>query len=334
MSLRSPIYKELLKEYDEIRTQSQKELKLKKQYVYKLIPRVEEIDKELSLTGIKVTKAIINNPTNSQTLVLNLEEENQKLIKERNILLVQHGFSQDYLDLQYLCPYCKDTGYIGSKICKCMQQKLINKAYSESNLKDILIYENFKNFDLSFYSSDIEDGESISAKENIYSVIKICHNFVEKFDYEFSNIIFYGKSGRGKTFLCHCIAKEMLDRGKIVLYTTAFELFKMVEKERFTNNKDEETDEYLSTIFNVDLLIIDDLGTEVSTIVTSSEFYNIINLRLINKKPTIISTNLAPSNWITMYSDRVVSRIHGNYTLLKVIGTDIRLEKKYYRNAN
>lgn len=331
MTLHSSIYKEVLKEYDDIRTNSKNQLNLRKQKVYKTVPRIEQIDKQLSSIGIKVTQAIINNPDKAQTLILTLQKENESLVKEKLNLLLQYGFNKDYLNLHYICPYCKDTGYIEAenKICKCMQQKLINKAYSKSNLKDILQYENFGNFDTSFYSDLLEDGENISPKENIYSILDTCYDFIDKFDIKFSNIIFYGKSGRGKTFLCHCIAKEMLDRGKVVLYITAFELFRMIESEKFDSNKDEAIKSYLEIIFDVDLLIIDDLGTECSTIVTSSEFFNIINLRLISKKPTIISTNLSPSSWAVMYSDRITSRIHGNYIVLRVTGDDIRIRKKY-----
>lgn len=329
MSLNSSIYKEILKEYDEIQTNSKKQLKSRKKYIYSILPKIEQIDKQLSLLGVNITKAIINKTDNIQTLISNLEKESKQLIEEKEKLLLQYGFSKDYLNLHYICPHCKDTGYINNKICKCMQQKLINKAYSKSNLKNILLYENFQKFNLNFYLENVEEKEELSPRENINSVLKTCHEFINNFDREFSNIIFYGKAGRGKTFLCHCIAKEILDKGKVVLYTTAFELFKMIEEEKFNNNDNYEVKEYLKFVFDVDLLIIDDLGTESGTVVTSSGFYNIINSRLINKKSTIISTNLSPSEWVNMYSDRIVSRIYGNYNVLKIIGEDIRVAKKY-----
>ncbi len=329
MSLNSSIYKEILKEYDEIQNNSQKQLKIKKQKIYKSIPRIEQIDKQLSLTGVKIAQIIINNPNKAQTLILELKKENESLTKEKLNLLTQSGYPKNYLDIHYICPLCKDTGYIDNKICKCMQQKLINKAYSKSNLKDILLYENFEKFNTNFYSQKIDEGEDISARENIKSVLNTCHDFIDKFDEKFNNLVFYGQSGVGKTFLCHCIAKELLDLGKVVLYTTAFELFRMVETERFNNNENYENKQSLNNIFEVDLLIIDDLGTELSTVVTSSEFYNIINLRLINRKPTIISTNLNPTKWVSIYSDRVISRVQGNYIMLKIIGEDIRVAKKY-----
>lgn len=329
MSISTNIYRDILKEYEGIRDESQKLLKQKQADIYRKIPSVENIDRQLSLIGVKLTKAIIENPSNSQKLLADLETENKKLLEQKSKLLEQSGFRLEDLTINYICSACKDTGYINNKMCKCMKQKLINRAYMQSNLKDIVKAENFRHFNLDYYSDSIDFKEQISPKENMSKVFATCKNFIKRFNSEFENLILYGKPGRGKTFLCNCIAKEILDRGKTVLYLTAFQLFKMVEEEKFNKNADEHINQYLDTVLDVDLLIIDDLGTEVSTVVTNSEFYNIVNLRLINKKSTIISTNLSPSELMSVYSDRVISRIQGNYTTLKIFGDDIRLKKKY-----
>ena len=171
---------------------------------------------------------------------------------------------------------------------------------------------------------------NISPKENIKQIYSHCIRFIEQFDDNFDNLIFYGNSGLGKTFLCNCIAKDLLDRGKTVIYLTAFQLFQLFEQVRF--NKDDEENSsrnYLDTIFTVDLLIIDDLGTEFSTSLTGSELFNCLNSRLLDKKHTIISTNLSPNDWQKQYSERIVSRIFGHYKALKLIGEDIRIQKKY-----
>lgn len=323
------VYKEILKQYDKIQMESQRLLNQKQEKIYKLIPRIKKIDELLGQTGLTITRAIIANPSHSNVLIQELEIQNNALKDEKAQLLEQNGYSKDYLTLSYICQECKDTGYIDNKMCKCMQQKLIEKAYLQSNLKDVLLYENFDNFDIRYYSEEVDAKEGISAKENIMKIMKTCMQFSRDFEQDYKNLILYGNPGLGKTFLCNCIAKELLDRGKTVLYVTAFQLFKLIEEERFNKDSNEEINEYLDTLLTVDLLIIDDLGTEFSTVITSSELYNIINSRLLNKKSTIISTNLPPSNWVDIYSDRVVSRIQGNYIVLKFFGEDIRIKKKY-----
>lgn len=329
MAIYTSIYKEILKDYDKLQTESKKDLIEKQSKIYKIIPQIKEIDTMLSLSGVKITKAILLNPNDSNVLIKNLKLKNDELINEKKRLLKENGFPDDYLTLKYKCSKCKDTGYIDNEICKCMKQKLIDKAYEQSNLKDILEKENFKTFNLAYYPDIKTQAEGISPKANIIKIINTCKRFIKEFDNSSSNLLFYGTTGLGKTFLCNCIAKEILDMGKTVLYLTAFQLFKMVETQKFNKNPDDDILKYLDYILDVDLLIIDDLGTEMGTIVTHSELYNLINLRLLNEKSTIISTNLSPTNLKDTYSERILSRIQGRYILLKFLGNDIRIQKKY-----
>ncbi len=328
MGINSLIYKELSKEYDEIRFNAQKELKKRQNEIYATIPRIQEIDEELSSIGLKITKAIISNPENAEEFILNLENENNKLKEEKLNLLIKNGYGENALTIKYMCGVCQDTGYIQTKQCKCMNQRLIDKLYSKSNLKEVLENENFSNFNKEYYSN-ISNEEGInSPRQNIEKVIEVCKKFCDNFEISFQNIMIHGKSGLGKTFLCNCIANELLNKGKTVLYLTSSQIFRTIEREKF-NRTEEINNEFLDTLLSVDLLIIDDLGTEFNTQFTSSEFYNLVNMRLLYKKSTIISTNLAPSFWIDSYSDRVVSRIHGHYAILKLYGEDIRIQKKH-----
>ena len=158
----------------------------------------------------------------------------------------------------------------------------------------------------------------------------VCIKFTQDFDKKFQNLLLYGKTGLGKTFLCNCMAKELLDSGKTVMYVTASQLFKLIEEDRFNRIGDEDIpSHYMDDILSVDLFIIDDLGTEFSTILSSAELFNIINTRLINRKPVVISTNLSMEDIINQYSDRIVSRIVGSYTSLEFFGDDIRMIKKF-----
>lgn len=323
-------YKKILREYEIKRDAVNKKLKAKQDEIYSKIPRISEIDKILSSTGIEVSKLILQSPKKAEELIKSLEQKNLDLVIEKAELLYINGYSKNYLEPSYNCYDCKDTGYINNSPCHCLKQALINMAYDQSNLKDILSVENFDNFNFDYYSDEIHPHTNISPRQNIKQIYSHCIRFVNEFDDNFNNIIFYGDPGLGKTFLCNCIAKDLLDKGKTVLYLTAFQLFRLFEKERF--RKEEETEDskaYLDAIFTVDLLIIDDLGTEFSTALTGAELFNCLNARLLDRNPTIISTNLSPNDWQSQYSERIISRVFGNYKALKLIGKDIRIVKKY-----
>ncbi|WP_058486518.1 ATP-binding protein [Defluviitalea phaphyphila] len=332
MTIREKQYKKILREYELKRDAANRALKARQEEVYKKIPRIAQIDELLAKTGVEISKMILKDPLKANELIKSLEQKNMDLLIEKAELLYVNGYDKNYLDPIYSCPRCKDTGYIDNSPCSCLKQALINVAYDQSNLKDILSVENFDNFNFDYYSDKVDPKFNISPKENIKQIYSHCIRFVKEFDKKFSNIIFYGDPGLGKTFLCNCIAKDLLDQGKTVLYLTAFQLFKLFEQERF--RKEEETEDskaYLDAIFTVDLLIIDDLGTEFSTSLTGAELFNCLNSRLLDKKHTIISTNLSPNDWQNQYSERIVSRIFGNYKAFRLIGEDIRIIKKYVK---
>ena len=330
MSIRAIQYKKLLREYDQKRTLAQHELEQKQKEVYTKIPEVLKIDQTLSSTGIQISKAILHSPQQAKKLIKGFEKKNLDLTIRKAELLHTHGYPKDYLEPSYECMECKDTGYIGSTPCSCFKQRLIELAYTQSNLRDILAVENFDSFNFNYYSTEVNTEIGISPQENIKRIYNLCVRFVTQFDKLFSNLIFYGPTGLGKTFLCNCIAKDLLDQGKTVLYLTAFQLFKIFEDHKFRPEENtEEGQSYLDAIFTVDLLIIDDLGTEFSTALTGSELFNCLNSRLLDQKSTIISTNLSPSDWENQYSSRIVSRLFGHYQTLKFFGEDIRLKKKY-----
>ncbi|NLL71146.1 MAG: ATP-binding protein [Epulopiscium sp.] len=335
MSIRASQYKQLLREYDQKRTLAQHLLRQKQKEIYSKIPEILQIDQALSSTGIEISKAILQSPNKVTELIESLEKKNLNLIIRKAELLHTHGYPKNYLEISYECEKCQDTGYIESTPCSCLKQRLIELAYTQSNLRNILEIENFEHFDFQFYSTDVDPEMKISPRENMKRIYNICVRFVTTFDEEFSNLIFYGNPGLGKTFLCNCIAKDLLDQGKTVLYLTAFQLFKIFEDHKFRPDEHTEEDQsYLDAIFDVDLLIIDDLGTEFSTALTGAELFNCLNSRLLDKKSTIISTNLSPGDWQNQYSSRIVSRVFGHYKALKFFGEDIRLKKKYAPIAN
>ncbi len=325
-------YKQLIRMYDTKRLESTKEQARREELIHANIPRIAHIDREMATIGIKLAKAALDSKVNTAELIPLFQEENQNLIKQKRELLASNGYSEDYLDLHHDCYKCNDTGYIGTEHCTCLNQSLINVAYEQSNLKHILDYENFDTFDFNYYSEEVDKKYGRSPRKNMENLYQVSVHFAHDFHKSFKNILFYGDTGLGKTFLCNCIAKDLLDKGKTVLYLPSVQLFQLFETARFHREDMEEfSKEMLNTLLSVELLIIDDLGTEFINSFTGPELFNVINTRVLNQKPTIISTNLSLDEIKQQYSDRIVSRLLGSYEMLQVFGDDIRILKKYRR---
>jgi len=330
------VFKECLRDYEKSRGRQAEIHRQRVEEIYEFIPRIKEIDEELALTGLRLTKMILQNKDGEKNYVKELSRTNTALQRERAKLLNDAGYKRTYLDALYECKTCKDTGFTESGRCACLNQKLIDKHYGLSNLQNRLKHETSDNFDIRYYSEEKDPAAGISPRANIERIYQVCMDFVKNFDSEYTNLLFYGNTGLGKTFLCSCIAKDLLDMGKTVLYVTAPVLFKFYEDYRFNKEELDEPAEYARMVNTADLLIIDDLGAEFASVCGASELFNIINNRILEKKHTIISTNLAPGTDLEdAYSQRIVSRFVGNYVMLKFIGTDIRFFKKYSgRKAN
>lgn len=331
MTSRELQYKYLIRQFDIKRTKAEQEKKAREQKIYAQIPTIQKIDQKLNATGINLIRSMLVKP--GETSVSDFKESSHELITTKKMLLVENGFPEDYLEVHYACPTCQDTGFIGSKPCKCFKQAQINLAYEQSNLKYLLKSENFRTFNFDYYSPDVDGNYNTSPRNNMERIYQICVDFVEKFEYEKSNLLFHGPTGLGKTFLCNCIAKELLDSGYIVLYLTSPQLFKLFEESRFhRDDMEDEAKDVLNTLFTVDLLIIDDLGTEMSSSFTGPDLFHVLNTRYLNQNSTIISTNLKPNELKEYYSERILSRIFGNYTNLRLFGQDIRVMRKYLKS--
>lgn len=323
MALRNYQYNTILREYDNRRLQSKYELDRRKEEVYKAIPVLSEIDAKMVEDSIKSAKLSLTGDTEA---LRHLEERNQLRSKEKQQLLESHGYPKDYLQPKYICNACQDTGYVENSKCHCFKQAIVDLLYSQSNVRDAIKVENFSTFTYKYYSDHyIEETTNLTPYENMKRVVKKAKRFIEEFDEKYENLLIYGNTGVGKTFLSNCIAKELLDKAHTVIYLTSFQLFEILEKYKFNHEDDyENIRNQFDYILDCDLLIIDDIGTELSNSFINSQLYQCINERHLKQKSTIISTNLSFEQLKSNYSERIFSRITSNYILLKIVGEDIR----------
>ena len=323
--------KKLLNEYEKKRIQEENDLEYRKNKLYDSYPRLQEIDRELSSLAISSAKELIQR--NNKDIINNLNTCIDNLRKEKKELLFSIGKDYNYLTPNYECNICKDTGYVTNnyetKMCNCLKQKLFNLEYNKSNFAN-LEKQNFSTFNSTVYSDVVDTakfGCDKSPRENIEIIKQICFNFIDNFDnLDEKNLLFTGNTGLGKTFLSSCIANEVLKKQKTVLYQTAPIMLDTIIDYRFGKNPNN----IYNNILDVDLLIIDDLGTECINNMKFTELFNIINTRLLNQNnratKTIISTNLSIQNLFNSYDERIVSRFIGYYNICSFFGEDLRFK--------
>ncbi|QJA09783.1 ATP-binding protein [Romboutsia sp. CE17] len=322
--------REILVSYERKRDKAESDLEDRKRDVYNQIPEIKAIDDEVSKLGLKLARLVLTNPSNKDEIINESQIKMSELKSKKDILLKQYKVPEWYLDIQYHCPICKDRGFLenGHK-CNCLKQEIINDAYKMSNLSRVLESQNFSTLDTSIFSREKVPGANISPYENILEIVSICELFIMHFDKDNDeNLLFYGDTGLGKTFMCNCIAKALLDKGYLVIYQTAFKMFEVIEDYKFKNSDSHISKDNYENLFDCDLLIIDDLGTELTNSFTNSELFNIINTRLLSGKKTIISTNLSPMQLGSEYAQRIFSRVFDRFKMVKFIGKDLRWENK------
>lgn len=322
------ILREVSLDYERKRDRQEKERKLRIQYIYEKIPAIKRIDEDIQKTSISMAKSIIGNPNGYKHTVEQAKKAIEDLKMEKAFLLTESNITSDYMDLKYDCESCKDKGYMDNgERCSCLKQELVSRAYRMSNLGNVLKKENFHTFNIEVFSNNKFPGEDTSPRENMMDVLSVSEGFVSNFDeLNGDNLLFYGLTGLGKTFLCNCVAKALLDKNKIVIYQTAFTILDILERRRFGKDNSEMSEYQYNLLFDADLLIVDDLGTELSNAFTNSEIFNIVNTRIIGGKKTIISSNLTPKEISEIYTERVFSRILDKFIPLRFYGKDLRWE--------
>lgn len=284
---------------------------------YTSVPRLSEIDRELSSIGAKLVSAALSDGKEG---VEDMKKMSEALTVEKKLLLKK----AEVPELVYECSICNDTGLVSGKICECVKREAALVMARELSREMPLDDCRFDNFDLKYYS-DKSDTNGQNPRRRMTAILKLCREYVINFNPETSeNLLFMGDSGLGKTHLTLAVVSGVIEKGYLPVYGAAENLFSIIEAEKFSG---EGRGSY-EAILNCDLLVIDDLGTEMITAFTKSVLYNLINTRILMRKPTIINTNLSMKQLEERYTPRVSSRLIGNYEGQKFLGRDIRQQKK------
>ena len=307
------------------------EQELLRRQVYAKEPRLAQLDKRLQGTMAQLVAASLRRGENAGDAVRAIRDQNLDIQRERAVLLGAMGLPEDALAPKPACPLCGDTGWRGAQMCRCLQQLCTEEQIQElSKLLD-LGEQSFDTFRLDYYSQAIWPGRGTSPRDNMDLVYEVCLNYAQKFGrFYIRNLFLSGAPGLGKTFLSACIARTVSEQGVSVVYDTAANIFAQFETRKFQRDSQgvqsalDETRRYL----NCDLLILDDLGSEMTTQFVQSALYELINTRLVGGKHTVISSNLTMEEASRRYTPQIASRLSGEYYVLHFFGDDIRLLKK------
>ena len=321
MALTNQQYHEIMRRYEQIRHNNALTQQTRREEVYQKVPGYQELEFSVGSTAIQKLHKLLDGDDSAVGIMHN---EVREMLHKKQALLTEAGFPADYLDPVYECAVCKDTGYIDNTVfprqkCNCMRQKEIALLYEQSRIQEMVSRENFSTLSYAYYT-----GEDL---ELFQRAVKKCEDFVQNFEQDYHNLFFYGTVGTGKSFLSGCVANELLKTGHFVLYFSSIKFFEQLAHYTFDNNEKQVLSDLQNDIESCDLLIIDDLGTEMTNSFTSTQLFNCLNERHLRHKATIISTNLALEDFQNRYSDRVFSRITGNYIFCKLSGPDIRMKK-------
>ena len=322
MSLNNSQYNAIMRIYNQRQFQDKYEQDQRREEVYQKVPQIRQIEDEISSQAVRCARKLLDGDTNAKE---ELKQHIEDLREQKEVLLSAFGFPVDYMEMHYACPECQDTGYVDGRKCRCFKKEEIRLLYSQSNIEEVLLRENFDSFSYEYYDDRVVIPEiQMTVADYMRQVHTWCKEYVENFEKKGGNLIFTGSTGVGKTFLTNCIAKALIDQYQSVIYLSSNDLFDVFSKNKFHYDTEEEMKDMYQYILDCDLLIIDDLGTELNNTFVSSQLFYCINERLLRKKSTIISTNLSMTMLRDTYSDRISSRIISQYSIIPLYGDDIR----------
>lgn len=327
VALSNSQYEIITKRYQRIRDENRRLADARKQEVYEAVPEYLELAESISTLSVASAKRMLEG---DETALSGLHEELARVTARQRQLLAGHGFPADYLEPVYRCSDCRDTGYIASENgfrekCHCFRQQEISILYAQSHIQDMIEQENFSTLSYKYYQDD--DLRRFEAAADI------SRKFVTDFGESYRNLFFYGTVGTGKSFLSGCIARELLQKGHSVIYFSAAGLFDTLARYTFEARSKDSRHDLCEDLYSCDLLIIDDLGTEITNSFVTSELFSCLNERHLRSRSTLISTNISLEELRDRYSDRIFSRITSSFTLCKLTGPDIRILKKRLASA-
>ena len=317
-------------ELAKIRLKNEEEHERRIRRAYAKIEDLEMIDARLRAQMTNLVRLTLSRDPDLKEKLASIERDNLELQGEKAEMLAEAGFPADYLNDLYTCPVCRDTGFVGQKKCDCLI-RIYNRLLTE-DLSSLMLQgnESFENFDLSLYPAEYDFNLGKSPRELMRQQLESCRNYAASFPGKLPSLLMQGGTGLGKTYLSACIARVVSEKGCSVCYDTAVSAFEAYEKQRFSKDP-EEADQVSAKVRRMqdcDLLILDDLGTELVTSVTTSALYTLINTRLLSGKPTIISTNCTDEELARKYTPQICSRLLGEFRKVTFCGNDIRMLKK------
>jgi DNA replication protein DnaC len=333
LSFDEKILNRVIDSFNRKRLRSELDSARRREEICKRVPRIAEIDEELKTASIKIISSSLRSGTNPVPGLGSLKDYNRKLREEKAALLKKAGLPADWLEVRYDCPICNDSGFIPSGPCNCLVE-----AYAAEQTKELgrllpIESKTFESFSFDYYSDKPDPKWGMSPRDNMTAVFDTCREFAVYFGPQTQNLLLCGGTGLGKTFLASCIAGVLSRKGISVIYDTAVNIFSVFEKERF--GRDPETSEEASSevnrFLNTDLLILDDLGTEMHSPFINTALYTLINSRLVKGKKMVIITVLTEDVELPRrYSPQIVSRLKGEFLILPFFGEDIRIKKNLW----
>lgn len=327
MALSNSQFESIIKGYERTRDHNRHLLETRRKQVYDTVPGYRELDESVSSLSASTARLVLSG---DETALNRLKNKLSEIARQRSSLLTSNGLSADYLDPIYTCVHCQDTGYVTNSDglrdkCHCFRQQELSIRYAQSNIRDMILRENFSTLSYEYYQ-----GEDL---QHFKAAVDLSREFAEHFEESNSNLFFYGTVGTGKSFLSGCIARELLQAGYSVIYFSASGMFERLARYSFDSRAKEDLQDFSEDLYGCDLLIIDDLGTEITNNFVTSQLFSCLNERGLRRKATIISTNLSLEELRDRYSDRIFSRITSNFSLCKLTGPDIRILKKRLANT-
>lgn len=317
-------------ELESIRNANREEMTRRTDLIYSRIPRIAQIDSRMREQMTEIVKMTIARRPDIRARIAILEKENLALQAEKAELMTENGFPLDYLNELISCEKCRDSGIYDGGVCECLDRLYNRELTKELGTLMRRGDESFEKFDLSLYPDSFDAQRSIVAREIMAKVLDRCRRYAESFPNVSSNLLMQGDTGLGKTYLSACIARVVADKGCSVCYDSAFTALEYFEKQKFSRDTDEgiAADKRVKRMLDCDLMILDDLGTEMATPMSVSALYSLINTRLVNGRRMIISTNLRDDEIAKRYTPQIASRILGEFVHLPFAGNDIRMIKR------